>query len=201
MADDEKIEQVARRKGLLTVEQIESVNQAIREAEGRGEKLSFLEAAVQKHFLYTFQADQLREEAEKEIATSETEDISEAIPGQASSDTAECAPPGAETPAAAGAAAPAAAEGASTTSDAAGATAPEQPAATVPAPEATAGEPAGIEAKPAEGAPAGQALAEQTPGQPADEALTARQKPPYTAIAIGVAVLVILTILVGIFNR
>ncbi len=87
---DEKIEQLARQKELLTEDQIEAVRDEIREAADGGEELSFVDAAVRKDLLTAEQAEALQKEAEQEISTSETEDISGAIGGEpAAQDEAE----------------------------------------------------------------------------------------------------------------
>ena len=226
MADDERIEQLARQKGFLNDEQVESVRQEIRDAADRGEQLSFLDAATRTNVLYTYQAEQLREEAEKEVSSAETQDISEAIPGQVSEAPIPSAAPSAE-----GGPAVSAGEGAAPGGDAAkfGADGtPVQPVAeaagTVAAPAAadataTAGGaatlggaateagpvvgPVGAES-PAASAANGEAAAAQAPSEstppPPTEAAQA-QKPPYTALAVGAAILLILIILVAILNH
>ena len=82
--DDEKIEQVTRQKGLLTEDQIEMVREAIREAAEQGEELSFFDAAVRLDLLTDLEAEEALKEAELEISTCETEDISGAIAGEPS---------------------------------------------------------------------------------------------------------------------
>jgi hypothetical protein len=96
--DDESIEQAVRQGGLLTEEQIEQVREAVGRAADQDEDLSFLDAAVREKVLTEYQAEDIRKQAEREISTSETEDISEAIP--AGLPEAEEAPPTSEADAA-----------------------------------------------------------------------------------------------------
>jgi len=77
MADDERIEQIVRDKALLTSEQIEQVREAIRQAAERGTELSFLAAAKEKGLLGDAQAEDVRQEAEREISTSETQAVTD----------------------------------------------------------------------------------------------------------------------------
>ena len=94
--DDETIEQAVRQEGQLTEEQIEAVREAIREAAEQGEELLFLEAAVRKELLTEEPAATIRKEAELQVSTSETEDISEVMPGGADRAELEEAAPDAE---------------------------------------------------------------------------------------------------------
>jgi len=87
MPDDEKILQVIQRRNLLSSEQIEAVNQEIRHAAEHGEELTFLQAALRKALLYDSQAQEVQQEAEREVSTSETEEIQPAAQG----DTAQAA--------------------------------------------------------------------------------------------------------------
>jgi len=77
--DDERFEQVLRGKEMLSDKQIEAVKEEVRKAADRGEELSFLDAAVRMCLLTDEQAAQACREADREVSTSETQDISEAI--------------------------------------------------------------------------------------------------------------------------
>ena len=194
MVDDDRIEQLAKQKNFLNDELIEQVRQEIRNAADRGEQLSFIDAALRTHLLNDFQANHLKQQADREVSGLETEDISAALPPGITADRAEpgqepgqalpegepaaegagdkdasTEPPGEVSPSKAATEGEAAAEGASTDDTA---TSAETPAEIESAPQ------------------------EQTPAEPAQPQASLR-----TAVFIGFAVLVVIAIIVAILNR
>jgi len=79
--DDETIEQKIREKNLLTDDQIESVHQAIRDAAAADEELSFIDAAVRLNLMSAEAAAGVQAEADREISSAETGEISGELAG------------------------------------------------------------------------------------------------------------------------
>jgi len=157
--DDERIEQVARQRGLLTEDQIEKVRQAVREAADQGEELSFLDAALRLDLLSRDEAEEVLKEAELEISTCETEEISRAIAPQPSAADEE---------------------------DESG----QHQQAVESASEA------GMDGEDAES----ETITDRQEA-PEVQSMPQAQRPPYAAIAVGVAILIIFVILAAVFNR
>lgn len=169
--EEERLEQIIRDNNLLDNEQMEAARSEMRDAADRGENISLLEAAVKKGLLTQDQADEVNREADFEVSTSETQDISEALPSEQ-----EPEPSGEE--------------------------ADQEPAQ---AAEETDGEEKTADsdqAETTEASIAGEEVPQQVE-QAQTEAATQEEKtkPPYTAIAIGLLILIALIILGAIFNR
>jgi|GEM_PF-2713275 len=169
--EEQRLEQIIRDNNLLDNEQMEAARSEMRDAADRGEDISLLDAAVKKGLLTQDQADEVNREADLEVSTSETQDISEALPSEQ-----EPEPSGEE--------------------------ADQEP---VQAAEETDGEEKTADsdqAETTEASIAGEEVPQQVE-QAQTEAATQEEKtkPPYTAIAVGLLILIALIILGVIFNR
>jgi len=194
MVDDDRIEQLAKQKSFLNDELIEQVRQEIRNAADRGEQLSFIDAALRAHLLNDFQANLLKQQADREVSGLETEDISAALPpGIAAERAEEEGEPGAALPEGEPAAQPVAGEEASKESS--GVVLPgEALAEGAPAAEGESVDDTATSAEtPAEIELTAQ---DQKPAEPAQP-----QASPRTAVIIGCVLLVIITVIVAILNR
>jgi len=171
--EEERLEQIIRDNNLLDNEQMEAARSEMRDAADRGENISLLEAAVKKGLLTQDQADEVNREADFEVSTSETQDISEALPSEQ-----EPEPSGEEAD-----------------------QEPAQPAEENTGEEKTAAADSD-QAETTEASIAGEEVPQQVE-QAQTEAATQEEKtkPPYTAIAIGLLILIALIILGAIFNR
>ena len=168
--EEERLEQIIRDNNLLDNEQMEAARSEMRDAADRGENISLLEAAVKKGLLTQDQADEVNREADFEVSTSETQDISEALPSEQ-----EPEPSGEE--------------------------ADQEPAQ---AAEETDGEEKTADsdqAETTEASIAGEEAPQEEQAQTEAAAQAEKTKPPYTAIAIGLLILIALIILGAIFNR
>ena len=200
MIDDDRIEQLAKQKNFLNDELIEQVRQEIRNAADNGEQLSFIDAALRRHLLNDYQASLLKQQADREVSGLETEDISAALPPGIAADRDDL---GEETGAAPPETTPVAASE-SPEGELATASAGEEDAAGEPS-----GEPPGKGPEPAAEAPATEAAehteapaeAEVAPQELEPAESVQPQASPRTAVIIGFAVLVIITIIVAILNR
>jgi len=168
--EEERLEQIIRDNNLLDNEQMEAARSEMRDAADRGEDISLLDAAVKKGLLTQDQADEVNREADLEVSTSETQDISEALPSEQ-----EAEPSGEE--------------------------ADQEPAQ---AAEETDGEEKTADsdqAETTEASIAGEEAPQEEQAQTEAAARAEKTKPPYTAIAIGLLILIALIILGAIFNR
>ena len=170
--EEERLEQIIRDNNLLDNEQMEAARSEMRDAADRGENISLLEAAVKKGLLTQDQADEVNREADFEVSTSETQDISEALPSEQ-----EPEPSGEEAD-----------------------QEPAQPAEENTGEEKTAAAEAD-QVETTEASIAGEEAPQEEQAQTEAAARAEKTKPPYTAIAIGLLILIALIILGAIFNR